>query len=42
MMLVGEPKSRILKNDKKIVPDFDMAEFVYIGSLISAWYGTTV
>ena len=34
--LVGEPKSRILQNDKKIAPDFDMAEFLYIGSLISA------
>ena len=34
--LVGEPKSRILQNDKKIAPDFDMAEFLYIGSLINA------
>ena len=32
----GEPKSRILQNDKKIAPDFDMAEFLYIGSLNSA------
>ena len=36
MALVGEPKSRILQNDKKIAPDFDMAEFLYIGSLKSA------
>ena len=35
-MLVGEPKLRILQNDKKIAPDFDMAEFLYIGSLNSA------
>ena len=34
--LVGEPKSRILQNDKKIAPDFEMAEFLYIGSLNSA------
>ena len=34
--VVGEPKSRILQNDKKIAPDFDMAEFLHIGSLISA------
>ena len=34
--IVGEPKSRILQNDKKIAPDFDMAEFLYIGSLKSA------
>ena len=34
--IVGEPKSRILQNDKKIAPDFDMAEFLYIGSLNSA------
>ena len=34
--LVGEPKSRILQNDEKIAPDFDMAEFLYIGSLNSA------
>ena len=36
MVLVGEPKSRILQNDKKIATDFDMAEFLYIGSLNSA------
>ena len=41
-LVVGEPKSRILQNDKKIAPDFDMAEFLNIGSLNSAWYGTTV
>ena len=37
IILVGEPKSRtrILQNDKKIAPDFDMAEFLYIGSLIN-------
>ena len=35
-LLVGEPKSRILQNDKKIAPDFDMAEFLYIGRLNSA------
>ena len=40
--IVGEPKSRIWQNDKKIAPDFDMAEFLYIGRLNSAWYGTTV
>ena len=34
--LVGEPKSRILQNDKKFAPDFDMAEFLYIGRLNSA------
>ena len=34
--IVGEPKSRIFQNDKKIAPDFDMAEFLYIGSLNSA------
>ena len=35
-IIVGEPKSRILQNDKKIAPDFDMAEFLYIGSPNSA------
>ena len=34
--IVGEPKSRILQNDQKIAPDFDMAEFLYIGRLNSA------
>ena len=40
--VVGEPKSRILQNDKKIAPDFDTVEFLYTDSLYSARYGTTV
>ena len=35
-LLVGEPKSCILQNDKKIAPDFDMSEFLHIGRLNSA------
>ena len=41
-LLVGEPKSRILQNDKKIAPDFDTVEFLYTDSLNSARYGITV
>ena len=36
VVLVGEPKSRILQNDKKIAPDFDMADFLFFGGLNSA------
>ena len=40
--LVGEPKSRILQNDRKIAPEFPTAEFLYTGSLNSALYGITI
>ena len=40
--IVGEPKSCILQNDKKIAPDFDTVEFLYIDSLNSARYGATL
>ena len=32
--LVGEPKSRILQNDRKVAPE-NTAEFLYTGSLNS-------
>ena len=34
--LVGEPKSPILQNDRKIAPERPTAEFLYTGSLNSA------
>ena len=34
--IVGEPKSRILQNDRIIAPEHPTAEFLYTGSLDSA------
>ena len=34
--IVGEPKSRILLNDRKIAPERPTAEFLYTGSQNSA------
>ena len=35
-LIIGEPKSRILQNDRKIAPERSTAEFLYTGSLNSA------
>ena len=36
LRILGEPKSRILPNDRKIAPKIPTAEFLYTGSLNSA------
>ena len=42
MIIVGEPKSRIVQKHTFFAPEGYTAEILYTDSLNSAWYETTV